>query len=184
MNFRRAVRPLIIISAVGFALAACSALSRGPVGNTAVPEPAKAVDLRRYAGLWYEIGRYENGFERGCEAVTAEYRLRKGGAIEVINTCRKGSPRGPIKAANGRAKVVADSANAKLKVSFFGPFFGDYWVMDHGDDYAWSIVGEPSGRYLWLLTRTAHPSSTTRQMMVMRVRELGYDTRLIRTTQH
>lgn len=184
MTLRRAVTPLVLISAAGLALAAWTTLSRGPVGNKAVPQPAKAVDLGRYVGLWYEIGRYDTWFERGCEAVTAEYRLREDGGVEVINTCRKGSPNGPVKVAKGRAKVVADSANAKLKVSFFGPVFGDYWVLDHADDYGWSIVGEPSGRYLWLLSRAARPSPATREMIEMRVRELGYDTGLIRSTQH
>lgn len=184
MKLRRAITPLVLISAAAIALTACAALSRGPVGNKAVPQPAKAVDLGRYVGRWYEIGRYDNWFERGCEAVTADYRLREGGSIEVINTCRKGGPNGPVKVAKGRAKVVAGSANAKLRVSFFGPFFGDYWVLDHADDYAWSIVGEPSGRYLWLLSRTAQPSSETREMIERRVRELGYDTSLIRWTRH
>ncbi len=182
MKLRRAIAPLVLLSAAGIALAACTALSRGPVGNKGVPQPAKTVDLGRYVGLWYEISRYDNWFERGCEAVTAEYRLREDGAVEVTNTCRKGSPSGPIKVAKGRAKVVADSGNAKLRVSFFGPFFGDYWVLDHADDYAWSIVGEPSGRYLWLLSRTARPSPTTREVIEMRVRELGYDASLIRPT--
>jgi apolipoprotein D and lipocalin family protein len=184
MKLRRAVTPLILISAAGIALAACSALSRGPVGNKAVPQPAKAVDLGRYVGLWYEIGRYDTWFERGCEAVTAEYRRREDGAIDVINTCRKGGPTGPIKVARGRAKVVADSANAKLKVSFFGPFFGDYWVLDHADDYAWSIVGEPSGRYLWLLARTQHPAEQVQRSIYERAHSLGYDLALLRPTRH
>lgn len=175
---------LALVGAAGVVLAGCSTLSRGPVGNRAVPQPAKAVDLERYSGVWYEIARYEFSFERGCESVTAEYRLLESGGVEVINSCRKGSTTGPIKRAKGRAKVVPDSANAKLKVSFFGPFFGDYWVLDHADDYAWSIVGEPSGRYLWLLSRTPRPSPAIREVIDNRVRELGYDTSLIRETQH
>jgi len=69
-------------------------------------------------------------------------------------------------------------------VSFFGPFFGDYWVLDHADDYAWSIVGEPSGRYLWLLTRTQHPSEQVQRAIHERARSLGYDLALLRTTKH
>jgi len=80
---------------------------------------------------------------------------------------------------------VAGSGNAKLKVSFFGPFYvGDYWVLDHADDYSWSIVGEPSGRYLWLLSRSAEPSPQTRRLIEDRARALGYDTSLIRPTLH
>jgi apolipoprotein D and lipocalin family protein len=184
MKSRRFLAPLVLVSAGAIALAARASMSRGPVGNKAVPEPAKAVDLKRYAGLWYEIGRYENSFERDCEAVTADYRLLDNGAVQVINGCRKGGLDGPVKTAKGRAKLVEHSQGAKLKVSFFGPFFGDYWVLDHADDYAWSIVGEPSGRYLWLLSRTTEPSASVRDAIQTRVRDLGYDTSLIRPTRH
>ena len=81
--------------------------------------------------------------------------------------------------------MLSDTGHAKLKVSFFGPFFiGDYWVLDHDPDYAWSIVGEPSGRYLWLLAREADPPALLREQLWARANALGYDTRLIRTTIH
>lgn len=74
------------------------------------------------------------------------------------------------------ARIVEGSGNAKLKVSFFGPFYvGDYWVLDRAEDYSWSIVGEPSGRNLWLLSRTAEPAVRMRETIMSRVRELGYD---------
>ena len=184
MTVRRLL-PLALVLGAAVALSACATLQRGPVGNTAVPQPNKAVDLNRYAGLWYEIGRYENGFERDCEGVTARYTLRDDGLVEILNTCRHDSVTGQIKNFSGKAKVVEGSENAKLKVSFFGPFYiGDYWVLDRADDYSWSIVGEPSGRYLWLLTRTAQPSAGTRQTIMNRARDLGYDLTMIRETQH
>lgn len=169
------------IIASGF-LAACT--TAGPVGNTSVPQPVKTVQLNRYLGEWFELARYENSFEKNCEGVTAQYSQRNDGMIRVINTCRKGSPDGTEKSVEGRAKIVPDSGNAKLKVSFFGPFYGDYWVLDHANDYSWSIVGEPSGRYLWILTRTAKPSERTRKMLVNKVKSLGYDVGRLRWTQH
>lgn len=176
---------LLIAAASVAALSACATLQRGPVGNPAVPQPVKAVDLNRYVGLWYEIGRYENGFERGCEAVTAEYAVRDDGLVSVLNTCHQGGVDGPVKKAEARARIVADSRNAKLKVSFFGPFYlGDYWVLDRADDYSWSIVGEPSGRYLWLMNRTAQPSPQTRATIMERTEALGYDLSLVRETRH
>ncbi|KQW86616.1 lipocalin family protein [Brevundimonas sp. Root1279] len=176
---------ILLLGGAALALGACATLQRGPVGNAAVPQPAKAVDLDRYVGLWYEIGRYENGFERGCEGVTARYARREDGLVSVVNSCRQGGPDGPEKVSEGRAKVVAGSDGAKLKVSFFGPFFvGDYWVLDRADDYSWSIVGEPSGRYLWLLSRTAEPSPEMRRVMLDRARDLGYDLDLVRPTRH
>lgn len=170
---------------VALVLGGCSTLSRGPVGNASVPQPARAVDIARYQGLWYEIGRYENGFEKGCEGVTAEYSALPDGKIKVVNTCREGAVTGPAKASEGKAKVVENSQNAKLKVSFFGPFYvGNYWVLDRADDYSWAIVGEPSGRYLWILSRRANLSEAERAQLFTRAGELGYDTRLIRPVKH
>ncbi len=163
------------------ALAGCAALNKGPVGNAAVPQPAKPVDLTRYLGLWYEMGRYEAPFQKGCEAVSAQYTLRDDGNIRVLNSCTKN---GKIDTATGKAKIVEGSNNAKLRVSFFGPFYGDYWVLDRADDYSWSIVGEPSGRYLWMLTREANPDAQTRSLIQQRVQELGYDWDLVRMTRH
>jgi len=155
---------------------------RGPVGNPSAPQPAKAVDLERYLGRWFEIARYEQRFEKGCAGVTADYNLRPDGRIDVINRCRK--PGGRVVEAHGLAKVVDRTTNAKLTVSFFGPFYGDYWILDHADDYGWSIVGEGSGRYLWILARSPSPPETDVSRLVTRAGELGYDTSLLhRTTQ-
>jgi apolipoprotein D and lipocalin family protein len=171
----------LVGTAIG--LAGCTTLlKRHPVGNRAVPEPAKAVELQRYLGRWYEIARYEQSFQKGCEGVTADYSLRSDGSIAVVNRCRK--PDGKITEARGRAKIVEPRSSAKLKVSFFGPFYGNYWVLDHADDYSWSIVGEPSGRYLWILAREPTPPKGKVQALVQRVRDMGYDvSMLLRTKQ-
>lgn len=174
---------LVLLAAAGLGTAAGLGLRRPRRGNRAVPEPAKPVELERYLGPWFEIGRYENRFERGGEMVTATYSLRADGMIEVVNACRGGGRSGGIRIAKGRAKPVKGSGNAKLKVTFFGPFFADYWVLDHDDAYEWAIVGEPSGRYLWLLSRAAVPPAAMRQHLLTRAAELGYDTEMIRWTQ-
>lgn len=161
-------------------LAACIA---GPSGNPRPPQPAKSVDLDRYAGRWYEVARYDMRFEKGCEGVTADYSKRPDGLIRVVNTCHQGAVDGPVKVSEGKAKIADTATSAKLKVSFFGPFFvGDYWVMDHADDYSWSIVGEGSGKYLWLLARKP-PSDLERQALTARARALGYDTAMLRPTK-
>jgi apolipoprotein D and lipocalin family protein len=187
MTDRRASFAIAALAVVGLGAAVVANWAKGiagPIGNPAVPEPAKGVDIERYLGLWYEIGRYENGFERGLEGVTAEYRARPDGKIQVVNIGRLGGPTGRVKMAEGLAKVVKRSRNAKLKVSFFGPlFFGDYWVLDRADDYGWSIVGEPSGRFLWLLSRTPDMTREFRAAIEGRAKELGYDTDLIRETR-
>jgi apolipoprotein D and lipocalin family protein len=160
------------------AAAAAFLLDRHPVGNRNVPEPAKSVDLDRYLGDWFEIARYDQRFERSCDSgVKASYSRRGDGSISVVNRCRRSD--GTVKEARGRAKIVDRATNAKLKVSFFGPFYGDYWVLDHGEDYNWSIVGEPSGRYLWILNRSANPGKKEIDSLVARARNLGYDTSLL-----
>jgi apolipoprotein D and lipocalin family protein len=173
----------ILVGFILLLLSACAG-SPGPVGNTAVPQPAKSVELNRYLGRWFEMARYEAPFQKGCEAVTADYSLRDDGTITVINSCRQGAVDGKAKVATGKAKVVDAATGAKLKVSFFGPFYGDYWVLDRADDYSWSIVGEPSGRYLWILTRAAKPDAAIRAQLEARVKALGYDWSLIRPTKH
>ena len=181
-------RSLVVSAAI--LLSACVS-SPGPVGNPAVPQPAKTVELQSYLGTWYEYGRYEAPFQKGCEGVTAEYSLRDTDGetkIRVVNSCYQDGLDGKFKRSTGRAKIVEGSDGAKLKVSFFGPFYGDYWVLDRGptggdDLYDWSIVGEPSGRYLWMLTREAQPTPELRANLKARVEELGYDWSLVRKTQ-
>lgn len=172
---------VLIIALFVVVLAACVA---GPSGNSSVPEPAKSVDLQRYQGLWYEFARYENRFEKDCEAVTAQYMPQPDGVIAVKNSCREATVDGPLRVSEGKAKPAGDPKGAKLKVSFFGPaLMTNYWVLDHGDDYSWAIVGEGSGRFLWILTRQARPSAKERVELIARAKSLGYDTDMLRYTE-
>ncbi|MEO8812944.1 MAG: lipocalin family protein [Caulobacteraceae bacterium] len=177
---------VLALAAVGLGAVAAAGLAFAarPGRNAHVPQPAKAVDIDRYAGRWFELGRYDNRFEHDCEGVTADYAKRSDGLIEVINTCHDKAPDGPTRTSRGRAKIVPGSNGAKLKVSFFGPFFvGDYWVLDHADDYAWSIVGGGSGRFLWLLSRVPAPPAAFRADLIRRAAALGYDPAAIRETR-
>jgi len=137
-----------------------------------VPE----VDLDRYLGKWFEIASYPAWFAKNCTGVTAEYSRREEGGIRVINRCRKGSLDGKLKEANGRAKVVDPLTNAKLKVSFFGPFWGDYWIVDIDSEYRWAVVGEPKRKYLWILSRTPTLEQDTLDGILSRLSGMGYDT--------
>jgi len=147
-------------------------------------EVVESVVLDRYLGTWYEIASYPAWFQRGCTAVTAQYSLRDDGLIRVVNSCNKGSLDGKLKQSTGRAKVVDGSNNAKLKVSFFGPFWGDYWIIDLDPEYRWAVVGVPSRKYLWILSRTRSMDEALYQEIVGRLQTKGYDkARLVRTLQ-
>lgn len=115
-------------------------------------ETVKAVDLQRYLGRWYEIASLPQWFQRNCFGTTAEYSLQDN-HIRVVNRCFKNSLRGPESVARGKAWAV-DASNAKLKVQFFWPFRGDYWIIELGDNYEYAVVGNPDRKYLWILSRT------------------------------
>ena len=100
------------------------------------------VDLNRYLGQWYEIGRYPNSFQKGCLESTAMYTARPGGKINEVNSCRDEQD-GRLRIAKGRAWVVDKTSNSRLKVSFFWPFRGDYWIIDLGREMNTQLL-EPS----------------------------------------
>lgn len=165
----------IIIAAAAVALA--PACASPPVNRDAsVPLTTVAtVDLERYLGRWYEIARSPNAFEDGCEGVTADYGRRADGLLSVVNSCRRGDASGPLKVARGRARVADAATNAKLEVSFFGPFWRDYWIIGLAEDYSLALIGEPSGRYLWILARAPVIDSKTREGALARLETLGYE---------
>jgi len=143
-----------------------------------------SVDLERYVGTWYEIASYPAWFQKNCTAVTAEYSLRDDGLMEVVNSCRKKTLDGKLKRSKGRAKIVDSESNAKLKVSFFGPFWGPYWIIDLADDYQWAVVGVPSRKYLWILSRTLQMDEEVYTDILDRLIDQGYDpSRLAKTLQ-
>lgn len=139
------------------------------------PLPTVAhVDLHRYAGLWYEVARLPTRFEKGCQHVTAQYKLRPDGNVQVLNTCHKHGLEGPVETATATARAT-DSTNAKLKVQFFWPFEGDYWILDLDlADYRYALVGEPGRQNLWILSRTPHLDRSIRDRLVAHARSLGF----------
>ena len=144
-------------------------------GESEPLEVVESVDLDRYLGRWYEIASYPAWFQKNCTAVTADYALRDDGVIQIINSCRKGSLDGKLKQAKGRAKVVDATTNAKLKVSFFGPFWGPYWIIDLDPDYQWAVVGAPNRKYLWILSRTPQMDEALYKAILSRLPGKGYD---------
>lgn len=150
-----------------------------------LPEVVPFVDLKRYMGTWYEIASYPTSFQKGCTATKATYAMLDDGSVDVLNECRKGAPDAEPSRAKGKAKVVDGETNAKLKVTFFWPFYGDYWIIDLGKDYEYAVVGHPSRKYLWILSRTPQMDEVLYGQILERLKnEKGYDTtKLIKTLQ-
>jgi apolipoprotein D and lipocalin family protein len=146
------------------------------------PRTAERVDLARYVGTWYEIAAFPQRFQRGCTATTASYSIRSDGDVDVVNRCRRGSLDAAEDSARGRARVVDRATNARLEVSFFRPFWGDYWILELGADYEYAVVGHPSRDYLWILARTPLLETAVYEGILERLRTQGFDTsRLVRT---
>jgi apolipoprotein D and lipocalin family protein len=142
------------------------------------------VDLTRYMGAWYEIARYPNGFQKGCVGSKATYTLLDNGKVSVLNECYDGSFSGELRSAKGKAWVVDKETNAKLKVSFFLFFAGDYWIIDLGKDYEYAVVGHPKRKYLWILSRTKEMDEVVYDRILSRLRDMKYDiSKLIKTVQ-
>ncbi|HOO32752.1 MAG TPA: lipocalin family protein [Thermotogota bacterium] len=122
-------------------------------------EAVKDLDIERYQGTWYEIGRYGLFFENGLQNVTAEYELMDDGRISVHNQGFYGGPDGLKSSINGTAYVPDASEPGKLLVRFFSAFESDYWVIDiDQENYAYAVVSTPSMNFLWILSRTPQMS--------------------------
>ncbi|HWQ52321.1 MAG TPA: lipocalin family protein [Bryobacteraceae bacterium] len=159
-------------------------LAMAAAGESRPVEVVPSVDLNRYQGTWYEIARFPNRFQRKCQGdTTATYTLRPDGKVTVVNRCREES--GSFNTATGTARLASkDGPNAKLKVTFFWPFSGDYWIIGLDPGYRWALVGDPARKYLWILSREPRMDDAEYQRVVDLARGQGFDvSRLLRTKQ-
>ncbi len=145
--------------------------------GTPIPPPKTVVyvDLARYAGKWYEIASYPQRYQKDCTCTTAEYTASDAGYIIVKNSCNKGNVNGKRKSITGKAVVEKHSGNAKLKVQFFWPFWGKYWIIELADDYSYAVVSDPTRKNLWILARTPKLSDIVYHEIVSALRSKGFD---------
>jgi apolipoprotein D and lipocalin family protein len=161
-----ATASLIVLTAT-LGLGGCRSGPEAPLPTVA------SVDVPRYMGTWYEIAKLPNRFQASCASDTvARYRLTEGG-VDVLNRCRRAD--GSVSSISGRATVVAGSAGARLRVSFFWPIFGDYWVLALDPSYQTVLVGAPSRKYAWVLARTPTLDDARLQDLLARAQALGFD---------
>ncbi len=157
---------------------ALSVLSLSLIEISCVCEPeistAKNVDIKKYMGTWYEIARYENSFQQGLKNSKAEYTLNQDGTVSVVNSGE--DKNGKLKSARGRAYASDKRDFSKLRVSFFWPFYGDYYILDLDRDYRWVLVGGRSKDYLWILARNSTLPKQSIDEILRRAEARGYDT--------
>lgn len=168
MSQRRCLLKRILFSLLVF-LSGCVGMPDGV-------QPVTGFDVNRYLGKWHEIARLDHSFERGLEKVTAEYTLRDDGAIKVVN--RGFNPRTKTwKEAVGKAYFVDDPGTGRLKVSFFGPFYGGYNIIElDKKNYSYSLVCGPTKSYLWILAREPHMEESVKTELIQKAKALGFNT--------
>jgi apolipoprotein D and lipocalin family protein len=178
---------LTITLAAMLAVAAANALAQ----TSSALKTVDNVDLSRYTGKWYEIAKYPNKFQKQCVGNTTATNTRKSAnKIEVVNECLKKD--GSLNAAKGEAKIVDNVTNSKLKVRFAPSFlwwlpavWGDYWIIDLGPNYEYSVIGEPGREYFWILSRTPEMSDVTYQNILRRAEKMGFQPgKVVRTPQN
>lgn len=155
----------LFIALTALLLTSCTQV---PAGVT----PVSPFDVNRYLGQWHEIARLDHRFERGLTEVTAEYSLREDGGIQVINKGYNAEEE-RWNTAEGKAYFVDDTTKGRLKVSFFGPFYGGYNIAKLEADYSMALVVGPSLDYAWILARSTTPAAELCQRYFERATELG-----------
>ena len=156
-------------------------------GCTGLPDGVTPVDhfqLERYLGTWYEIARLDHSFERGLSQVSAEYSLNADGSVKVIN---RGYSAGDNqwKQAEGKAYFVKRPDQGFLKVSFFGPFYGSYVILElDKKNYAYALVCGPDRSHLWILARSPKISNEVKNALVAKASDLGFKTENLIWVRH
>ncbi len=163
---------LVFVAFVGLACA-----QRG-----APPRTVESLDLERYLGTWYEIASFPMYFQRDCVATQATYSKRDDGQIGVANACRDQTLDGEWKRIEGVAWPAVPGDFTKLKVQFFWPLRGDYWVLALDPEYRWALVGHPDRDYLWVLSRTREMDDVVYAGILKQASAAGFDVARLRRT--
>jgi apolipoprotein D and lipocalin family protein len=141
------------------------------------------VDAEKYMGTWYDVASFPQRFQKNCKCTSAEYKLLDDETIEVYNRCIN-KETGKVQDITGKAFIADKTTNAKLKVQFFWPFKGAYWIIELADDYSHAVVSEPGKNYLWILSRTPNMPKEQLDAIIDRLKEKGFDTSRIVFTTH
>ena len=146
------------------------------------PLDVAQVDLSRMQGKWFEIAKLPRPSQAGCSGTTAEYQLKSTAELLVVNECHEGSLQGPIKRVAARAVANDTAVPAKLSLDF-GFAYGDYWILEVGDDYEYAVVGHPTREYLWILSRDRTLPKSTLDGVLARAQARGFPVGILSYTE-
>jgi len=167
---------ILLLIGISLILFGCAFKNNNKTQSMIDKTVVKNFDLNRYLGTWYEIARYDHRFEKGLVGVKANYSMREDGKVKVINSGYKDSLSGEFTEAIGKAKIPNPQQEpAKLKVSFFLFFYGDYYVLDLDTNYQWAVIGSSSDKYLWILSRTPEIDEDLYDSILKKLEKRGYD---------
>lgn len=159
---------LTLVSLVLFFLTSCASVPEGV-------KPVSGFEVDRYLGKWYEIARLDNRFERGLSNITAEYSLNNDGTLKVLNSGFNEKKQRWTQA-EGKAKFIGASDVGSLKVSFFGPFYGGYNILDlDKKDYQHVMIAGNDRSYFWILSRTPKMEPAIQQRLINKAKTLGFE---------
>lgn len=148
-------------------LSACTSVPSGV-------KPVNGFEVDKYLGTWHEIARLDHSFERGLSQVTATYKMKPDGGVQVINRGFSDANKA-WKEAEGKAYFVDDDNVGHLKVSFFGPFYGAYVIYELDKaDYQYAFITSYNRDYLWLLSRTPQVSDALKQQFTAQAKQMGF----------
>jgi apolipoprotein D and lipocalin family protein len=160
-------------------LALCGLLALGCQNE---PLDVAQVDLSRMEGKWFEIAKLPRPSQAGCTGTTADYQLKSANELLVVNECHEGDLQGPVKRVAARAIATDPAVPAKLSLDF-GFAYGDYWIVEVGDDYEYAVVGHPTRDYLWILSRERSLPKPTLDGVLERAKTRGFPTGILTFTE-
>jgi len=143
-------------------------------------QAVSSVDLKRYAGKWFEISSYPNKAQKNCVGNTITTLTQKvEGYIAILNHCV--TKNGTTQSTKTEAKVADKTTNAKFEMQSAPR---NYWIIDLDPDYKYAAVADPKREYLWILSREPEINDTVYQNILRRVEKMGFNPgKLIKTPQ-
>ena len=175
-SFEGPMLPGVLLILMGSGLFSCATIPKGAVA-------VRPFDKEKYLGKWYEIARLDFKFERNLNNTTAEYSVNDDGTIKVVNRGYN-YKKDKWSEATGKAKFVEGDDIAKLKVSFFGPFYSGYNVIALDPEYKYALVAGKNLKYLWILSRETHIPEGIKKEYLKLADDLGYETSDLLWVEH